>query len=108
MRCPLYYKIIYNQRVIDTLDKLYYVKYQIKHNTLLLCTEKDAEAILSSDKTKGYHLSTLKKPQADVFDTVSIEEIDRFEYDKLVMMNLKTPEEISKSIILELMERGIL
>lgn len=104
----MFYKIIHNQRVIDALDQLEYVRYQLKHNTLLLCDEKEAEAVLSSDRTRAYHLSSLCRPRADVFDTVTLEEIDKYEYEKLVMMNLRTPEEIAKNMILELIERGVL
>ena len=45
----MYYKVIYNGQVIDTLDHLSFVKYQAKHGIMVNCTADDAEGIVSSD-----------------------------------------------------------
>ena len=39
----MYYKVIYNGQVIDTLDHLSFVKYQAKHGIMVNCTADDAE-----------------------------------------------------------------
>lgn len=99
---------MYNKRVIDVLNMLIFVRYQLKHKTLLLCDESDAEGILSSDRSTAYHISSLRKFPTDTFDTVTLVEIDKFEYEELTKLNLKTPDEIAQTILLELMERGVL
>lgn len=103
-----FYKVIKNRQVIDVLDKLVYVKYQLKHNILLLCEESEAQGILSSNGEYAWHTPTLLKFPIDIFDTVTVEEIDEYEFNRLKLFNLKSPEEIAESILLELMERGVI
>lgn len=102
----MYYKVIKNRQVIDVLDKLLFVRYQLKHKVLLLCDEEDAEGILSSDGQYAYHLSTLNKFPTDEFDTVTLMEISKTEYERLKALCLKTPEQIAEAVLMELMERG--
>jgi len=104
----MYYKVIKNGRVIDVLDKLIYLKWQDKHKIMVLCTENDAQAILSSDGDTIWHEKTLYKIPIEGFDTVEIFEIDQFEYKQLKALNGSTPEEIVDNIILLLLERGML
>lgn len=42
----MYYKVMYNDRVIDVLDHLTYVKYQPKHKIMTLCPEDEAQGLL--------------------------------------------------------------
>ena len=102
------YKVIHNKKVIDVLPKLTYVKYQLKHNILLLCDETEAQGILSSDGSTAYHISTLLPFPVDNFLNVSLEEITSQEYERLKAFHLKTPEEGAEAVLLDLMERGIL
>ena len=104
----MYYKVIYKQRIIDVLDKLQYCKYQLKHRVLLLCDESEAQGILSSSGETAYHIPTTQPFPADMFHTVSIEEITYEEYKHLSRMCLKTPEQITEELIQELIERGVL
>ncbi len=104
----MFYKVIKNQKIIDVLNKLQFVKYQVKNKTLLLCDESEAQGILSSDGEHAWHLSTLNKFPVDIFDTVSIEEIDKVEYERLKILGMKSVEEITQSILLELIDRGIM
>lgn len=104
----MYYKVIYNNKVIDVLDKIVYCRYQLKHRILLLSDEKNAQGILSSDGETAYHLSSNNPFDVDIFKTVVLEEIDEQEYKRLKMYNLNTPEEMAEYILLDLMERGIL
>lgn len=103
-----YFKVIKNREVIDALDGLRFVKYQIRNKTLLLCKEEEAEGILSSDGTSAYHTTTLRKFPVDIYPVVTIEEIDRYEYDRLITLHCKTPEQIIDDYTRELIERGLL
>ena len=106
----MYYKVLKNNKVIDVLDKLVYLKYQPKHNMMVLTDENDAQAILSSDKDDIWHEKSLYKVPVDEpkFETVEIEEIDKFEFEQLKMLNGKTPEQIADELILYLVNNGII
>lgn len=104
----MYYKVIKNNKVIDILDKLVFLKYQPKHEIMLLCDENEAQAILSSDKNTIWHESTLYKIPVDGYDTVSLVEIDKYEYRQLKALNGKTPEEIIDAFVLDLIQEGVL
>lgn len=105
----MYYKVIKDNKVIDVLDSLVFVKYQKKHDIMLLCSEEDAQAILSSDGNYAWHEMSLRKVSDGCkCDTVELEEIDQYEYEKLKYLNYKTPEEIIDEFVLSLMEGGIL
>ena len=79
----MYYKVIKNNKVIDVLDQLIYLKYQPKHKTMVLCDENDAQAILSSDKNTIWHEKTLYKIPVSGYEEVSVEEIDENEFKQL-------------------------
>lgn len=104
----MYYKVIKNNRVIDVLDKLIYLKYQPKHEIMVLCGENEAQAILSSDGSMIWHEKTLYKIPADGYDEVEIQEIDKYEYEQLRVLNLKTPEAIIDEFVLSLISEGVL
>lgn len=104
----MYYKVIKNNKVIDVLDNLIYLKWEPKHKIMVLTDENDAQAILSSDKNTIWHERTLYKVPVDGYDCVDIEPIDKYEYEKLRTLNLKTPEEIADAVILSLLESGII
>lgn len=104
----MYYKVIKNNRVIDVLDKLIYLKWQDKHKIMVLCSESEAQAILSSDERYIWHVDTLRKIPVSGYDTVCIEIIDKYEYEKLKALNYLTPEEIIDTFVLSLFEEGVL
>lgn len=104
----MYYKVMKNNKVIDVLDQLIFLKYQKKHNIMIICNESEAEAILSSDKNTIWHEESLYKIPVNGYDTVKIEEIDKYEYERLKVLNGKTPEEIIDLYTLSLIEGGIL
>ena len=103
----MYYKVIQNQKVIDVLDSLRYVKYQLKHRILLLCDMAEAQGVLSSKGNTAYHTSEYLPFPCDDFPTVTIEEITKEEYESLARLHLRTPEEIAQEIIMDLMKRGV-
>lgn len=104
----MFYKVMKNNKVIDVLDNLIYLKWDSKHRVMVLTDENDAQAILSSDKNTIWHERTLYKVPVDGYDCVDVEEIDEFEYKKLKMLNLSTPEEIVDSVVLYLLEKGFI
>ena len=75
---------------------------------MLLCTEEDAQAILSSDQNEVWHEETLYKVPVPGYETVKIEEIDEHEYKQLKMLNGKTPEEIVDAFVLTLINEGVI
>lgn len=104
----MYYKVIKDNRVIDVLDQLVYLKWEPKHKIMVLCDENNAQAILSSDKNTIWHEETLYKIPVDGFDTVRIEKIDQYEYKNLKVLNMKSPEAIIDEYNLLLLEMGVI
>ena len=107
----MYYKVMKNNKVIDVLDHLIYLKYQPKHKIMVLSDINEAQAILSSGKDDFYHERTLYNIPSDAdikYETVDLIEIDQFEYEKLKALNFKTPEEIIDAFLLSLFENNIL
>lgn len=104
----MYYKVMKNDRVIDVLDGLIYLKWQPKHKIMLITTEDEAQAILSSDRNTIWHGSSLYEVPVDGYDTVDVVPIDEYEYKQLRMLNMKSPEEIIDAFVLSLLEGGVL
>ncbi len=104
----MFYKVMKNNKVIDVLDHLTYLKWQPKNKIMLLSDEGEAQAILGSDNNTIWHVEGLYDLPVDGYDTVDLVEIDQYEYKRLRMLNLSTPEEIADSVILSLIEDGII
>ena len=104
----MYYKIIKDDRVIDVLSHLSYVRFQQKHKMMLNCEEANAQGILSSDGKYIWHLDYLYNfpLEAGNIDTVKLVKIDEYEYSQLKILNMKTPEEIIDEYTLLLIEGG--
>ncbi len=102
------YKVIYNNRIIDILDTLMYVRFQQKHGVLLLCDEDNAEGILSSDGSTAYHTCELKQFPVDDYLTVSIEEITSQEYNTLKKRHCLSYEEIIDDYTATLFSQGVI
>lgn len=103
------YKILKSGRVVDVLNKLIYVKWQPKHQIIVLCTENDAQGFLSSDGNHVWHEPSLYNFPEECngkYDSIEIEEIDKFEYESLKALNYKTAEEIFDEAVLLMLERG--
>lgn len=78
----MFWKITLNDNVVDLLSQLQYVLYQQKHNVVLLCEQEIAEAVLSSDGQKCFHIDGLYNFQPDNTE-YHIEEISESTYVKL-------------------------
>lgn len=104
----MYYKVLKNDKVIDVLDHLSFVKYQKKHGIMVGCPEAEAQAIVSSDGEYIWHVEGLYRVPVSGYDTVRIENINEYEYRQLKALNGKTPEQIVDDTILMLLEEGLI
>lgn len=104
----MYYKVVKDDKVIDVLDHLTFVKYQKKHNIMIVCDKAEAQAIVSSNGEYVWHVKGLRDIPAPGYDTVSLVVIDKYEYDQLKVLGLKTPEEIIDQYTLLLFDGGVL
>ena len=104
----MYYKVLKNNKVIDVLENLIYLKWEPKHKIMVLSDENDAQAILSSDGNTIWHEKTLYRVPVEGFDTVELVEIDAHEYKQLKVLNMKSPEQIIDEYNLLLLEMGVI
>lgn len=104
----MYYKVIKNNKVIDVLDNLTYLKWEPKHKIMVLSDENEAQAILSSDKNTIWHERTLYNVPVSGYDTVDLAEIDEYEYKQLKMLNGKSVQEILDEYTLLLINEGVI
>ena len=104
----MFYKVIYNDRVIDVLDDLAYLKYQKKYNRMVFCDESEAQAILSSGQEYIWHVDGLYDIPVSGYDTVRLEEIDEYEYRQLKILNYKTPEQMIDEYTMMLLDHGVI
>jgi hypothetical protein len=104
----MYYKVLKDNKVIDVLDHLTFVRYQKKHNIMIACDESRAQAIVSSDGKHVWHIVGLYSLPVDGYDTVEIIEINKYEYNQLKLFNLRSVSEIIDEYTLQLIEGGLL
>ncbi len=104
----MFYKVMKNNKVIDVLDNLTYLKWQPKHKIMVLSDINEAQAILSSDKNTIWHERTLYNIPVSGYDTVDLIEIDEYEYKQLKMLNLSTPEAIIDEFLASLINEGVI
>ena len=104
----MFYKVLKNNKVIDVLDHLTYLKWQEKNKIMLLSDLNEAQAILSSDGNTVWHVEGFYDLPVDGYDTVNLVEIDIYEYKQLKALNMKTPEEIADEVILLLLNEGVI
>lgn len=106
----MFYKVLKDNKVIDVLDRLVYLKYQEKHNRMIFCDINEAQAIFSSDRKHIWHTEGLYKipVEAGHYDIVELQEICEFEYNQLRILGLKTPEEIIDAFVISLLQENII
>lgn len=102
-----YYKVVRGGTVIDVLTGFEFVKYDARHDDTYFCDRDHAEGFLSSDRSRVYRIKSMPVG-AKQYDTVLIYEIDKYEYEQLVALTLKTPQEIIDAYTLTLLNGGIL
>lgn len=104
----MYYKVIYNDKVVDVLDDLVFLKYQEKYDRMVFCDEPEAQAIFSSDRRHIWHEVSLYNIPVPGYDTVRLEEIDVYEYEQLKMLNCKSAQELIDQYTLQLIDNGVI
>lgn len=105
----MYYKVLKDNKVIDVLDQLIYLKYQPKHKIMVLCDEDNAQAILSSDKNTIWHEKTLYNiPVENDYEIVELIPIDKYEYEQLKIFNGKSINEVLDAYTLLLIQEGVI
>ena len=107
----MYYKVIKNNKIIDVLDHLTYLKWQPKNKIMLLSDLNEAQAILSSDGNTIWHVDGLYDLpiNAGEYDTVELVEIDdEYEYKRLKILNGKNIVDILLEYRLLLFSEGVI
>ena len=78
------YKVIYNNIVIDVIDKPKYLRYLSKSGRTVLTDKSSAHCILGSNNKDIYILQGRFYPEGKDWKQVTIEKISEFEYNKLL------------------------
>lgn len=104
----MFYKVIKDNKVIDVLDHLTYLKWQPKNKIMLLSDLNEAQAILGSDGNSIWHVEGLYDLPVDGYETVKLVQVDEYEYKQLKTLNMRSPEEIIDSFLLTLIESNII
>ena len=104
----MFYKVLKNNKVIDVLDHLTYLKWQPKNKIMLLGSEGEAQAILGSDNNTIWHVEGFYDLPVEGYETVKLISIEKFEYEQLKMLNGRTPEEIIDAFVVSLLEDNLL
>ncbi len=104
----MYYKILKEDKIVDLLSNLVFIKYNSITGRIMFSDQKEAEGILSSNRKTVWHLRGLKALPVPGIDTVDAVEIDKLEYLQLKALNGQTPEEIIDNYTLSLIEGGLL
>ena len=90
----MFYKVVYNGKIIDVLDNLVHLKYQPKHNRMVLCGEDGAQATISSDGNHIWHVDGWYDVPVSGYETVRLLPINEFEYGRLKSLELGSKEDI--------------
>lgn len=104
----MFYKVIKDNKVVDVLDRLTYLRWQPKNKIIVLCGEGEAQAILGSDGNTIWHAEGFYDLPVSGYESVKLVQIDEFEYKRLKMLNGKTPEEIIDAFVTSLIEDNLL
>jgi len=77
----MYYKVVKDKQVLDVLDHLVYARHIEKTDVMVACVRSAAQAILSSDGERFWHVRGLYYlPGYEVCELV---EISQSEYERL-------------------------
>ena len=77
----MYYKVIFNDKIVDVLVSPIHVRYQQRNDLFLICDPKNADGVISSDGSSIF-LTNENLIGADPL-LVTLEEIDAAEYNIL-------------------------
>ena len=90
----MFYKVIKENKVIDVLEHLTFIRYDLQRNRFVLCGNQTAQGIISSDNETIWHVRGFHPLTLPNYDTVDLYEIDEKEYHQLKALNGSTPEDI--------------
>ena len=79
----MFYKVIKDNNIVDVLNKITFVKIQVAHNILIICSEKFAQGIVSSNGVDIWFVDGLIKENVNNYPSVELVEIDEEEYNIL-------------------------
>ena len=91
------YKIIENNQIIDVMETISFVKYLPNSKKSVLISERQANGILSSNKSIIYHIAGTANVFPEGTKTVEYIKIDKEEYEKLTTQ-LKQNEELAERV----------
>lgn len=104
----MFYKVIKDNKVVDVLDRLTYLRWQPKNKIIVLCGEGEAQAILGSDNNTIWHVEGFYDLPVSGYESVRLVNVDEYEFKRLKMLNGKTPEEIIDEYTMLLIEEGVI
>ena len=79
----MFYKIMYNNMVIDLLNEVRWVRYLPNSKRLVATDSQAANGVMGSDHNTVYHIFGKPYTFANEIKTVEVVKIDALEYDKL-------------------------
>lgn len=106
----MFYKVIKDNKVIDVLDHLTYLKWQKKNKIMLLSDEGEAQAILGSNGNTIWHIDGLYDlpVEAGEYDTVRLEDATEREFQQFKMLNGLSVDEILDNYTMLLIQEGVI
>lgn len=79
----MFYKIMYNNMVIDLLNEVCWVRYLPNSKRLVATDSQAANGVMGSDHNTVYHIFGKPYTFANEVKTVEVVKIDALEYDRL-------------------------
>ena len=79
----MFYKIMYNNMVIDLLNEVRWVRYLPNSKRLIATDSQAANGVMGSDHDTVYHIFGKPYTFTNEVKTVEVVKIDALEYDRL-------------------------
>lgn len=79
----MFYKLMYNNMVIDLLNEVRWVRYLPNSKRLIATDSQAANGVMGSDHDTVYHIFGKPYTFANEVKTVEVVKIDALEYDRL-------------------------
>ena len=79
----MFYKIMYNNMVIDLLNEVRWVRYLPNSKRLVATDSQAANGVMGSDHNTVYHIFGKPYTFANEVKTIEVVKIDALEYDRL-------------------------
>lgn len=102
-----YYKVEKDGYVTGLLTEFRYIRYDKRHQLVVSCSPEYAEGFLSEDFTHYWRTPDMREGGGN-FETVDVTEITEYEYNKLRILDMKTPQEIIDAYTMSLIDGGII